>query len=73
MTQQELKEIIKKIHALWYNERNGIFENERIFIRFHEYLSELFNFAGIESSHVENNPNEVSPDDFKKQFRIYES
>ncbi len=33
----------------------------------HRHMEVLFNYAGITESLVENNPNEMSPEEFKNQ------
>lgn len=69
---QDLKPLVECIHRQYYG--HDLTNNADQYIIFHEHLSQLFNLVGITSTLVENNPNEVSPEQFKNIFtgEVYE-
>lgn len=46
MTEANLKKTIQKMHTLWYLDE-GPFTNDDNTLKFHSYMEDLFNFAGI--------------------------
>lgn len=62
-----IKNIIKYVHAAYY--ANDVLENPKQFLTLHEYLQELFNFAGIESTLVSKNPGELSPEQVRHAIK----
>lgn len=60
MNDSELKAVIRCVHRLFYTD--DILENPKVFLEFHRHLQELFNYAGITSTLVKNNPGEMSPE-----------
>lgn len=68
MTDDELKEVIRCVHKLWYDEEWT--KSPAAGLRLHRHMEVLFNYAGITSTLVANNPEEVSPIDFKIHFGI---
>jgi len=62
----EVKELIKALHKAYYVDEM----TPKEFMTFHAALEDLFNYAGIENSLVENNPGEVSPNAFKAMLGI---
>lgn len=64
MTTDELIATIKCLHKIYYE--GDFMDNPKDALLLHRHMEILFDFAEIESSLVENNPNEMSPDDFKK-------
>ena len=58
----ELRRAIKTVHTMYYD---GTFlQNPVKAVRWHRALEVLFNHALLEQTLVDNNPNEVSPDEF---------
>lgn len=66
MSNEQLKELIKNIHHLWYQE--DCFQDPSKVIRLHGFMGELFDFAEITSTLVEHNPDKISPDDFRRMI-----
>lgn len=66
MSEQEIKEIIKCLHKLWYQENPHWLDDASLALKVHRHLEALFNYADITDTLVENNPSEVSPTQFKK-------
>lgn len=62
-TPDEIKNLIKCIHEIWYNE--FWMQDPSLALRLHRHMSFLFDYAEITSSLVENNPGEVTPCEFK--------
>ncbi len=62
MTENEIKALIKCVHKLWYSEWT---EDPSLALRLHRHMEALFNYAGIEDTLVENNPDAVTPEMFK--------
>jgi hypothetical protein len=60
MNDDELKKVIRCLHALYYN--GTMLQDASIFLKFHRHLQELFNYAEITDTLVSNNPDEVSPE-----------
>lgn len=61
----EIETIAKNIHAAYYSE--DIENVPMSFIRLHRALEELFNYAGIESTLAENNPDKPTVSDLIKE------
>lgn len=64
MTKEELKATIRCIHELWYGKDSWVTSPAHA-LKLHRHMEVLFNFAEIESTLVENNPDEISPHQFK--------
>lgn len=59
----QLKATIKCIHKAWYEDWMATPTSA---LNMHRHMEILFNFADIEESLVENNPDKVSPEKFKE-------
>lgn len=70
MTQEELKEVIKCVHEMYYTGK--FLESPEEGLKFHRHMEILFNYANIEDSLVKNNPDKVSPEQFAESHRIVE-
>lgn len=64
----ELKQVIRCIHRIWYADNPAWTESPKMALELLEHMSELFNYAGITETLVENNPDKMSPEDFKERF-----
>ncbi len=62
MSEEELKSLIKCLHEIWYQNWP---ENPSLALKLHRHMDELWNYAGITSTLVENNPDKISPQLFK--------
>lgn len=60
-TPEELKNVIKCIHKLWYDDP---FKSREDAYQLHQHLGELFNYAGITETLVKNNPGKTTPEEF---------
>jgi hypothetical protein len=72
MTSKDAKSIIKCIHRMWYPEDGEpTFINDRgTLLNLHQHMSQLFEWAGITETRVENNPDEMTPQQFREKFMI---
>ena len=61
MKDAEVKEVIKCIHRIWYQDW---LENKILAYELHQHLGELFNYADITETLCENNPGRVTPTEF---------
>lgn len=68
MTNEELKSVIQCIHKIWYQTDPCWTESPQVALKLHRHMGFLFNFAEIESSLMENNPGEVTPEQFESTF-----
>lgn len=59
VTAVQAKETIKKIHSVWYD--GDFLKDPALAIAMHRHMEVLFNFAGIEETLVENNPDKITP------------
>lgn len=67
MTKEELKAVIRCLHRIYY--QGDILHNQDDFLVFHQHLQELFNYAEITDTLVENNPDQCSPEQFEQMTR----
>ena len=67
MKPKELKATIRCVHRLWYADWQ---EDPQVALDLHRHLSVLFNYAGIEETLAENNPNEVSTEEFARMHGL---
>lgn len=70
VTKKELIEAIQRLHTIYYEGRP--FQNPHDALEMHKELAWLFNYAGIESTLVRNNPQEVTPDEFERAISLKE-
>lgn len=70
MTKEELKTTIRNVHKLWYNKNWA--KSPTHAMKLHRHMEDLFNFAGITSTLVDKNPDEVSPQEFNRRFGVEE-
>lgn len=67
ITEEEVKATIKCIHKMWYD--GTWMSSPEGTINMHRHLAHLFNYAGITETLCENNPDEMSPDEFLEAAR----
>lgn len=60
----EAKQAIRRIHKIWYGNVSWL-KSPELALALHRQMETIFNFAGITDTLVQNNPDKMSPSDFK--------
>lgn len=60
---EEIKETIKKLHKMYYDE-DGPFKTPESTMQFHDLMEILFNYAEITETLCENNPDGMTREKF---------
>lgn len=66
MTPEQLKQVIRCIHKIWYQTNPSFLRDHRLAMEMHKHMEALFNFADITETLVENNPGKTTMSEFKK-------
>ena len=66
MKVSEVKALIKCLHGIYYQEEPNILNSPTLYIKYHQHLSKLFDYAGITETLCKNNPEGIHPNDLMK-------
>lgn len=66
---KELRKIISDFNRIWYSPWT---KDPAMALQLHRKLEELFNWAEIEDTLIENNPDGMTPSEFKDRFGVEE-